>query len=152
MCRYADAVFVRARSQNTKVAFGRVASVHQQPPIWNGTSLRIVDEFSSFEGLPVSKTGRSTGTTSGTVADVCINQLMDSPPRMELCVNVASLFALAGDSGSPVVIDIGGADAFLTGLLWGGNDDDIWYSDIGLTEATIDDGNGLKTCAPQFAC
>lgn len=152
VCRYADAAFVN-RTKKTKVSFGRVAIEHQMPPIWDGQStFRIVDEFSSFEGLPVLKTGRTSGTTSGSVDDVCLNQLMKSPPRVELCANIATLFSAKGDSGSPVVIAVGGDDVFLTGLLWGGIDDRTWFSDIELTESVIDPQNGLKTCAPQFAC
>jgi hypothetical protein len=153
VCRYADAVFVRRRSANTKVSFGKVAKVPQQPPVWNGKTFRIVDEFSSFEGLPVTKTGRSTGTTSGSVDDVCVNQLSSSPVIMNLCSNVTSLFALKGDSGSPVVIEIGNVDVLLTGLLWGGNADDVaFYSDIELTENWIGGIKGLETCAPPFVC
>lgn len=74
-------------------------------------------------GQAVSKVGRTTGQSFGTVTHSCLNLIAPAPApagRAVLCQYLATTTAGPGDSGSPVFRVLPGNQAQVTGLLWGG--------------------------------
>jgi len=69
-------------------------------------------------GGTVSKTGRTTGLSSGKVSNTCVNTAVSGGNIMQLCQTFVTAAVGAGDSGSPVLN--GNA---LVGILWGGSSD-----------------------------
>lgn len=73
------------------------------------------------QGQVVHKTGRTTGTTSGTIQWACADINSGGTPHTYLCNYIAtssSQNGSGGDSGSPVYIASPGA-ATITGVMWG---------------------------------
>jgi hypothetical protein len=75
-------------------------------------------------GQTVNKIGRTTGWTSGTVSNTCVNTGVSGTKIVQLCqtfVSSGNTIVLGGDSGSGVWRDQGGNNVQLVGILWGGN-------------------------------
>lgn len=77
--------------------------------------------LSLAQGQVVTKTGRTTGTTSGTIQWACAT-VNSTTPHTYFCNYIATNtmeISRGGDSGSPVYLRSGN-NATLAGLLWGG--------------------------------
>jgi hypothetical protein len=64
----------------------------------------VHDLLRRFGPIPVNKTGRTTGTTGGNITDVLdpYIAILDGVPTSIRYAFITSLYALGGDSGSPV--------------------------------------------------
>ena len=76
----------------------------------------------------MNKVGRTTGWTRGAVTRTCVNTSVSGSQIMQLCQTFVSdpggaTVVGGGDSGSGVFRDLGGDNAQLVGLLWGGSSD-----------------------------
>lgn len=123
-CRISDANFVAAQSGVT-VSRGFVARPSLGATSWNGTStFRITNQTNPTSGT-VTKVGRTTGRTAGTISNSCVRiDVADSDITL-FCQNIANAGVDHGDSGSPVfkISNSPSAnDVELVGILWGGND------------------------------
>lgn len=121
-------------------------------PFWHGTvyatpgddNVNITDTWSiatedyPYVGQTVHKTGRTTGSTSGSVQKSCVTMFHSGPPTYPtvtwlLCQGAAGLYSRPGDSGSPVVTRASGYSWLhnpmtLVGLLWGGEGSTTYFS------------------------
>lgn len=112
----------------------------------NSITSRWTTEFLSV-GDYLDKTGRTTGTTYGTVTQTCvrIGSLM--------CQDVSKVYSAPGDSGSPMYVWLGTGSAKLYGILWGGPGSDYtttYSSRLGGIENDFD--ATLTVCAPGYGC
>ena len=83
---------------------------------YNGTNrFRIVLKADPLMGQPVSKVGRTTGLTRGTVTKTCETEVRTDGTF--LCQVEADYAARGGDSGSPVFTPVG-STAVLVGIHW----------------------------------
>jgi len=125
-CRYSDAAVAR---YDSAVAWnlGRIPTVTGTAPftitgyrdIGNGAG-----EYDLLVGMTAYKTGRTTGTTSGTITTSCVRtrEFEDGVPtdRVMLCQMQASGLAVGGgDSGSPVYLTDVPGGLHLVGIMWG---------------------------------
>lgn len=100
---------------------------------WDSTTIMFsLDEFEPIENDPVEKIGQTTGWTTGSVNDTCVNKEGVSCAH-EVAGDAASM-AFFGDSGAPVFMDDGGVRAF-AGILFAGDDPNgdgeweiMWFS------------------------
>ncbi len=129
-CRYSDAMYVRYSSSS----FYAGKKVAETSPV--GTSApgglmiaryRLSAGSSNLtQGLVVRKTGSTTGTTEGSVAQTCVDKLVTGG-QINLCQDVVTGYSRGGDSGSPVYwpdgFDFGNLNAAIyhAGILWGGD-------------------------------
>jgi hypothetical protein len=118
ICRYSDSAFFQA---STSINY----YVAQTPGPFNLTvsSWLLATGAVQYpsQGQTVYKTGRSSGTTSGTIQWACATINSGGTPHTYYCNYIATSpaqNAAAGDSGSPVYF-ISGNTATLTGLMWG---------------------------------
>ncbi len=84
----------------------------------------IVGEGPSAVGQSLSKVGRTTGWTQGTVTRTCVDTGVSGSNIVLLCqdfVENAVQIVAGGDSGSPVFGITSGSQVTLRGTLWGGN-------------------------------
>ncbi|HEV8357530.1 MAG TPA: hypothetical protein VGQ17_12275 [Gemmatimonadales bacterium] len=127
-CRYSDASRA-AYIDGANQALGVIAATNGP----NTGSLTITGSFnitgddlnnSVAVGQTVNKVGRTTGWTSGTVSNTCVNTGVSGTKIVQLCQTFVSgdnTIVLGGDSGSGVWQSAGGTNATLVGILWGGN-------------------------------
>lgn len=134
-CRYSDAAAVQ---YDDSVAWkqGKIAFTNGTFPFlitdWY-TLLTEGDNWSLYGGITIKKVGASTGLTSGTVLNTCVNVVEPMTTRVMLCQSQGTLIANFGDSGSGVFHDDGSGDANpLIGVLWGAAID----SATGITRVT----------------
>jgi hypothetical protein len=90
-----------------------VDATHPRFYIWNW--------LAPTENMLVSKVGRASGWTMGTVSDTCFDESFGSN-RVLLCQGIADFYGSPGDSGSPVCYwwwfyDVDTVE--LVGLFWG---------------------------------
>jgi hypothetical protein len=137
-CRYSEVAFAQIERNTVTYRRGRIAAVVNADTAWSGDAeadvFLVAGETSRerpiMKGDQVSKVGRSTGRTDGTVTDVCVNfrKLVVYPPVVRsydvqlLCQVVAELTVMGGDSGSAVFSTPSGSSrqVVLHGILWGG--------------------------------
>ena len=127
-CRYSDSSR-EAYIDGANQALGLIAATDAA----NSGSLTIVGSFSITQddlpttvtvGQTVNKIGRTTGWTSGTVTNTCVNTGVSGTKIVQLCqtfVSSNNTIVLGGDSGSGVWQGLGGSSVKLVGILWGGN-------------------------------
>ena len=149
LCRYSDAAFVRLDADVTSQR-GRIARpATLGSTVWNGVAtFRIVSEANPVVGGRVTKVGRTTGRTAGTVSRTCANFNVAGTSITQLCQAQASYTSMAGDSGSPVVSGLAGNDVRLRGIHWGSG---RVFSPIGNIQRS-DELGPLLTCAASFGC
>jgi len=127
MCRYSDAsraAYVNGANQ----ALGLIAMTSGA----NNGSLDIVGSFRISAddctttlggclpvGTIVNKVGRTTGWTSGSITNTCVNTGVQGTRIVQLCKTFVSAGVGAGDSGSDVFA--GTSSVTLAGVLWGGS-------------------------------
>ena len=127
-CRYSDAS--RAAYVNgANMALGLIAATSGA----NNGSLDVVgslsittDDCSTIGGClavgsTANKIGRTTGWTSGTITDTCVNTGVQGTNIAQLCQTFVDAGVGGGDSGSDVFVTTGGGSVKLAGILWGGN-------------------------------
>ena len=128
-CRYSDAsraAYVNGANQ----ALGLIARTSGA----NNHSLEIVGSFTITAddctttlggclavGTTINKVGRTTGWTSGTLTNKCVNTGVQGTRIVQLCQNFVSAGVGAGDSGSDVFQVVSSTNVRLAGVLWGGS-------------------------------
>jgi hypothetical protein len=122
LCRYSDANFVA--KENGITTTSQVAKVSYGTTTWNGTSYwRITSRRTvtvEDEGLVVTKLGRTTGRTSGSIIEACRAEQVEN--YYLLCQFTAGTAADYGDSGAPVFIITNYPavnDIAAVGIVWG---------------------------------
>jgi hypothetical protein len=71
-------------------------------------------------GTTVGKVGRTTGWTSGSITNTCVNTGVSGSNIVQRCQTFVSAGVGGGDSGSDV-FQVTGSSVKLAGILWGGN-------------------------------
>jgi len=127
-CRYSDAsraAYINGANQ----ALGLIAQTSGA----NNGSLTITGSFSIKAddcgthggclpvGTTVNKVGRTTGWTSGSITNTCVNTGVSGSNIVQLCQTFVSAGVGGGDSGSDVFQITSGSNVKLAGVLWGGN-------------------------------
>jgi hypothetical protein len=122
-CRFSDSSFARVphpSGPSVTTALGTIA----RPPVgsftWNGVdTFTITAEAAPVVGQSVTKVGRTTGRTSGTVQQTCANFNVAGSNITQLCQSRASFASAGGDSGSPVFRITALPNVTLVGIHWG---------------------------------
>ncbi len=122
-CRFSDSSFARVphpSGPSVTTARGTIA----RPPVgsftWNGVdTFTITAEAAPVVGQSVTKVGRTTGRTSGTIQQTCANFNVGGSNITQLCQSRASFTSAGGDSGSPVFRITALPNVTLVGIHWG---------------------------------
>lgn len=149
LCRYSDAAFVRldADVSSRRGYIARPASLNSIT--WNGIdTFRVIGEGNPIVGLQVTKVGRTTGMTNGTVSRTCTSFNVSGGPFRLVCQAQANYASSPGDSGSPVFSRVGGNDVRLRGIHWGSGG---VFSPIGNIQRS-DELGLLSNCDGTFVC
>jgi hypothetical protein len=152
-CRAADAAYIHQPGYRG-IAQGVVARTPWAYGAPGGLDItgqyRIVGRYGNTPapvGTWLDKTGRTTGSTFGQVTQSCvwIGNLA--------CQDVSNVYSDGGDSGSPMMVWLGGEDAQLYGILWGGPeyDPNTTYSSP-LPGIEQDLGPLSQLCLPGYGC
>lgn len=156
LCRQADAAYI-GQSHNRAIGQGVVARTPWAFGAPGG--LNIIGRYDVIArhvaGAPVGtwldKTGRTSGTTYGQVTQSCVTI------GNLVCQDISNVWSQPGDSGSPIVVLVGGGPtgygAELHGILWGGpsNNWNVTYSSrLGGIEADL--GPLTALCLPGWGC
>jgi len=128
-CRYSDA----SRAAYVNGANQALALIARTSGANNG-SLEIVGSFTITAddctttlggclnvGQTVNKVGRTTGWTSGTITNKCVNTGVSGTRIVQLCQTFVSAGVGGGDSGSDVFQIVSSTNVKLAGVLWGGS-------------------------------
>ncbi len=143
-CRFSDAAFFARRggpSQSTPLAtaaFGHLADADSALDIL--AELQIVGRaVAPVDGELIAKVGRTSGTTTGLIADTCMDLNTNGTNFTLLCQDLVTQTGSTrggpGDSGSAVFSESATPisslpPATLYGLVWGGNDTSFGFSPI----------------------
>jgi len=159
-CRYSDSAFVRVPHPSgpaTSVNKGYIARTNYGSYTWNGISkYRITSELltgSPLVGTPVTKVGRTTGRTSGTVTRACVSINVLNTNITLLCQNQASYSSAAGDSGSPVFQITNYPftnDVKIIGIHWGSGGSFSSTGTVGVQRST--ELGYIYMCAYPYGC
>jgi hypothetical protein len=104
----------------------------------------ITSEGSALVGQAVTKVGRTTGRTAGTVSQTCVNTNVSGSNITQLCQTFANYGNAGGDSGSPVFRITTLPSVVLVGINWGGNGTISVFSPITQIQQEL---GALNTCA-----
>jgi hypothetical protein len=133
-CRFSDAsrsVYINGVAP----ALGVIAATSGA----NNNSLTITGSFSISAddltnnvavGTTVHKVGRTTGWTSGTMTNKCVNTGVSGSNIVQLCQNFVTAGVAGGDSGSDVFTVVSGSSVRLEGVLWGGGGGQFVFSPL----------------------
>ena len=133
-CRRSDA----ARAVYLNGVSGALGVIARTSAANNG-SLEITGSFSittddannsTAVGTTVSKVGRTTGWTSGTMTNKCVNTGVSGTNIVQLCQNFVTAGVAGGDSGSDVFVVTGTSSVKLLGVLWGGGGGQFVFSPL----------------------
>ena len=133
-CRRSDA----ARAVYMNGVVGALGVIARTSAANNG-SLEITGSFSitsndannsTAVGTVVHKVGRTTGWTSGTMTNKCVNTGVSGTNIVQLCQNFVTAGVAGGDSGSDVFITTGSSTVRLLGVLWGGGGGQFVFSPL----------------------
>lgn len=131
-CRYSDAAFVTSdASAATAVGWAVRMDAPNDYTAWTGNASPITSAAVPVEGLNLVKIGRTTGETSGSVTDTCINVNASGTTITRLCQDRANFTVQPGDSGSPVLANDFDSPIVPTpwrvyGVVWGGSGTFSW--------------------------
>lgn len=159
VCRRSDSAYVRHNGSRT-IGQGRIAYTEQATggPAPNLTVVgyyEIVRRYSGTApvGLVLTKTGRTSGTTYGTITQSCVTKSGNSRGKYFSypCQDISNVYATYGDSGSPMYRRVSTTQVELYGILWGGNNAGETYSSR-LSGIEADLGPLLNLCAPGYGC
>lgn len=142
VCRRSDAS--RAQYINsTAFQLGRIARTQNNK---NG-KLDIVGQFTitaaddvtdNFPiGITLNKVGRTTGWSSGRVAQTCVNTGVSGTSIVQFCQTFVKAKVNSGDSGSPTFLITGGTNVTLVGILWGGGGGSFVFSPLKNIESEL---------------
>ncbi|MBA2291324.1 MAG: hypothetical protein H0W15_02585 [Gemmatimonadales bacterium] len=132
-CRYSDAMYVRYSPNNSSTFYAGKKIAETSPVGTTGSGGLNVARYrlsagnsNMTIGLVVRKTGRTSGTTEGTVSATCVDKV-PSAGKILLCQDVVDGWSRPGDSGAPVYWPDGfdfsnlNAKVYHAGILWGGD-------------------------------
>ncbi|MFY1827311.1 hypothetical protein ACN47A_15425 [Myxococcus fulvus] len=117
-CRYSDSAFFRADAPISSRVVQTPGAFDLNISAWNEVTGKVL--YPS-QGQTVFKTGRTSGTTSGTIQWACATVNGGGVPDTFYCNYIATSGTqngAGGDSGSPVYVFTGNGVA-LTGIMWG---------------------------------
>jgi hypothetical protein len=118
ICRYSDSAFFRADTSVNPLIARTPGAFNLSISAWLEVPAKVL--YPS-QGQLVYKTGRTSGTTSGTIQWACATINSGGTPHTYFCNYIATSptqNGAGGDSGSPVYF-LSGNTAMLTGLMWG---------------------------------
>lgn len=122
-CRFSDSSFARVPHPSgpaVTTARGSIARPAVGSFTWNGVdTFTITAEAAPVVGQAVTKVGRTTGRTSGTIQQTCANFNVSGSTITQLCQSRASFTSAGGDSGSPVFRITALPNVTLVGIHWG---------------------------------
>jgi hypothetical protein len=122
-CRFSDSSFARVphpSGPSVATALGTIARPAVGSFNWNGTDIfQITAEAAPVVGQSVTKVGRTTGRTAGTIQQTCANFNVSGSTITQLCQSRASYSSAGGDSGSPVFRITTLPNVILSGIHWG---------------------------------
>ena len=148
-CRRSDSSFIQvphpSGPTNVTIARGTIARPAVNSFNWNGSDIfNITSEGSAVVGQAVTKVGRTTGRTAGTVSQTCVNTNVSGSTITQLCQTFANYGNAGGDSGSPVFRITTLPNVVLVGINWGGNGTISVFSPITQIQQEL---GALNTCA-----
>jgi hypothetical protein len=130
-CRYSDAQFVDYHSDASwsghQIAETSVIGTGTSAGSLTVASYRIASSTSNLlAGFVARKTGRTSGTTQGSVTNTCLDTAFGTSTTVVLlCQDKVAANSQAGDSGSPVYFNFTyptpTSPVYHVGLLWQGN-------------------------------
>ena len=133
-CRRSDSSFIQVPHPSgpaVTIARGTIARPAVNSFTWNGVDIfNITSEGSAVVGQAVTKVGRTTGRTAGTVSQTCVNTNVSGTNITQLCQTFANYGNAGGDSGSPVFRITALPSVVLVGINWGGNGTTSVFSPI----------------------
>jgi len=118
VCRNSDSAFFRADTTVNPLIAATPGAFNLNVSSWLQMPAKTL---SLAQGQTVYKTGRTTGTTSGTIQWACATVNSGGTPHTYFCNYIATNSTQngqGGDSGSPVYF-LSGSNATLAGLMWG---------------------------------
>ncbi|HKQ76073.1 MAG TPA: hypothetical protein VJ810_20430 [Blastocatellia bacterium] len=122
-CRFSDTSFARVPHPSgpaVTTALGTIARPAVNSFTWNGVdTFTITAEAAPVVGQAVTKVGRTTGRTTGTIQQTCANFNVSGSTITQLCQSRASFASAGGDSGSPVFRITALPNVTLVGIHWG---------------------------------
>jgi hypothetical protein len=122
-CRFSDSSFARVphpSGPSVTTALGTIARPAVGSFTWNGVdTFTITAEAAPVVGQAVTKVGRTTGRTTGTIQQTCANFNVSGSTITQLCQSRASYTSAGGDSGSPVFRITTLPNVALVGIHWG---------------------------------
>ncbi|KFE71958.1 hypothetical protein [Hyalangium minutum] len=122
ICRYSDSAFFSASTSVSPLVAMTPGAFNLGISSWLEVPGKVL--YPS-QGQIVYKTGRTSGTTSGSIQWACATVNSGSTPHTYFCNYIATSSqqnGAPGDSGSPVYF-LSGNTAQLTGLMWGAGSD-----------------------------
>lgn len=147
-CRRSDSSFIQVPHPSgpaVTTARGTIARPAVNSFSWNGVDVfNITSEGSAVVGQAVTKVGRTTGRTAGTVSQTCVNTNVSGSTITQLCQTFANYGNAGGDSGSPVFRITTLPSVVLVGINWGGNGTTSVFSPISQIQQEL---GALNTCA-----
>ena len=148
VCRRSDSSFIQVPHPSgpaVTTARGTIARPAVNSFTWNGVDIfNITSEGSAVVGQAVTKVGRTTGRTAGTVSQTCVNTNVSGSNITQLCQTFANYGNAGGDSGSPVFRITTLPSVVLVGINWGGNGTISVFSPISQIQQEL---GALNTCA-----
>ena len=128
-CRYSDSSRAAYKSG---IAFdlGGIATVSGAGSLTVTGSFQISSENDGTRtplavGQTASKVGRTTGLSTGSVTNTCVNTSVSRTKFVQLCQTFVAATVGSGDSGSPVY-----SGSTLVGILWGGSSSSFAFSPL----------------------
>lgn len=145
LCRFSDAAFAAGAPRSLDFHLGWIARTAGHPcsamPCADPLAMRSTNDrlgitrvgAAPLAGATMTKIGRVTGATTGTVSATCVDVDVDPLPTTPrnvtlLCQSILDAEIQPGDSGAPVVADHGPSTVALEGMAWG---------TVGATQATF---------------
>ncbi len=170
-CRYSDSAFIKLYHQTTGFDRGAIArpvcvncSTNELNIDHSNPEFRVVDDtsvaFGSIDGETVHKVGRSTGWTSGTITNVCVNWDASNLDGITyLCQNMVNYDSAGGDSGGPVFKKVDSpseGDVHLYGIHVGHHlfhtTTIKFFSQLNYITMELDVNGSWYSCDPSFSC
>jgi hypothetical protein len=148
VCRRSDSSFIQVPHPSgpaVAIARGTIARPAVNSFNWNGVDIfNITGEADPLVGQSVTKVGRTTGRTTGTVQQTCVNVNVSGTNITQLCQSISNYGNAGGDSGSPVFRITSLPSVILVGINWGGNGTTSVFSPITNIQQEL---GALNTCA-----
>ncbi|HYO69586.1 MAG TPA: hypothetical protein VEU33_26275 [Archangium sp.] len=150
VCRRSDSAFFRADTTVNPLIAATSGAFNLSVSSWLAVPSKTL---SLAQGQTVFKTGRTTGTTSGTIEWACVTVNSGGTPHTYFCNYIATNSTQngqGGDSGSPVYF-LSGSNATLAGLMWGAGSNP-WNFSFSPLAAVQDELGILPYCQGNTTC